>query len=135
VQSTLEEINAAQIPCLTVLNKVDQLPKPDLAQEVASQYENAVAISARTGSGIPQLLQSIEQQLFENFTPIQVRLPYQQGQLISLFHEQGQVQKIEHIRGGVGMVGMIPGRLITRYQPYFASQKPVDSELEEDHDA
>lgn len=135
VQTTLEEINAAQIPCLTVLNKVDLLPDPDLAREMAAQYENAVALSARSGVGIHHLIQSIEQQLFENFTAIQVRLPYQQGQLISLFHEQGQVQKVEHVRGGVWMAGLIPGRLITRFQPYFASPQPADSEAGEDNDA
>ena len=35
--------------------------------------------------------------------PIHVRLPYQQGALISLFHEVGQVERIEHGRGGVVM--------------------------------
>jgi len=135
VQTTLEEINAAQIPCLTVLNKVDLLPDPERAREMAAQYENAVALSARSGVGIQKLMQGIEQQLFENFTAIQVRLPYQQGQLISLFHEQGQVQKVEHVRGGIWMAGLIPGRLITRYQPYFASPQPAESETAEDNDA
>lgn len=135
VQTTLEEINAAQIPCLTVLNKVDLLPDPERAREMAAQYENAVALSARSGVGIQKLMQGIEQQLFENFTAIQVRLPYQQGQLISLFHEQGQVQKVEHVRGGIWMAGLIPGRLITRYQPYFASPQPAESETAEDSDA
>ena len=76
-----------------------------------------------SGAGIPDLIQAIENQLFETFTPIKVRLPYLQGQLISLFHEQGQVTLVEHGRGGVVMHGLIPGRLFTRYQPYLLKDK------------
>ena len=42
-------------------------------------------------------------------------LPYQQGALISLFHESGQVDRIEHVRGGVIMEGRIPGRLASQF--------------------
>jgi GTP-binding protein HflX len=44
-----------------------------------------------------------------------VRLPYQQGALISLFHEAGQVDRIEHTRGSVLMQGRIPGRLLAQF--------------------
>ncbi|HRQ32872.1 MAG TPA: hypothetical protein PLM89_07195 [Anaerolineales bacterium] len=47
--------------------------------------------------------------------PIQVRVPYQQGALISLFHEAGQVERIEHGRGGVTIQGRIPGRLAAQF--------------------
>jgi GTP-binding protein HflX len=54
-----------------------------------------------------------------------VRLPYTEGQLISLFHEQGQVSQIEHGRGGVMMTGLIPGRLVARFKQYFLKEKAV----------
>jgi GTP-binding protein HflX len=53
--------------------------------------------------------------LYETYAPIHVRLPYQQGALISLFHEAGQVERIEHERGGVIMQGRIPGRLLAQF--------------------
>jgi GTP-binding protein HflX len=47
-----------------------------------------------------------------------VSLPYQQGNLISQFHELGQVELSEHIRGGVEIHGKLPGRLVARYRPF-----------------
>jgi hypothetical protein len=38
--------------------------------------------------------------------------------LISLFHEAGQVDLVEHQRGGVIMHGRIPGRLVAQFAPW-----------------
>ncbi len=123
VQETLTELGAAQIPVITVLNKIDRFDDPTSVREQLTEFENAVAISALSGDGIPDLLHAIEQNLFETFQPVLVRLPYQQGQLISLFHEQGQVLKVEHGRGGVLIQGYLPLRLLARYQSFILEEK------------
>ncbi len=125
VTQTLKEIGAGSIPTVTALNKIDQLPDPLSVQQALAEAHDSVAISALTGEGIPALVHTIETQLFEAFTPVTVRLPYQEGQLISLFHEQGQVSHIEHGRGGVLIQGQIPDRLLTRFEPYFS----IDNKL------
>ncbi len=126
VQETLKEINADHIGVITVLNKIDRLDNPEKAQQALAEMENAVAISAINGTGIQELVQAIESQLFETYVEISVRLPYQQGQLISLFHDQGQVQHVVHERGGVLMEGNLPGRLLARFQPYIKkTEEPV----------
>ena len=96
VQQTLKEIEADHIPAITVLNKIDRLADPERAQKALVNFPNAVAISALKGLGISDLLVMVSEQLYETFMPIKVRLPYQQGGLIALFHEQGQVERIEH---------------------------------------
>jgi GTP-binding protein HflX len=118
VQQTLEEIGADHVPVITVLNKIDRLPDPEAARHSVDLFPQAVAISARTGSGIEDLLEHIRRGLFEMFAPITVLLPYQQGQLISLFHENGQVERVEHGRKGVLMQGRIPGRLVAQFKPW-----------------
>jgi GTP-binding protein HflX len=115
VQQTLEELGAHHIPIFTALNKVDRLRDPEAAKEAVRHFSKAVTISALKGKGIDELLQVIKQELYETYTPIHVRLPYQQGALISLFHEAGQVERIEHERGGVVMQGRIPGRLLAQF--------------------
>jgi GTP-binding protein HflX len=119
VTETLKEIQADHIPVVTVLNKIDRLPQPELANEFLSDFPQAVAISALKGLGIDELLQAIERELFESYTPITVQVPYTEGQLISLFHEQGQVTLIEHKRKGVYIQGYIPNRLLARFTPYL----------------
>jgi GTP-binding protein HflX len=119
VHQTLKEINAAGIPTISALNKIDRLTDPQLAVDKMKNYPNAVAISALKQIGVDLLLKRIESELFEHMLPVRVRLPYKEGQLISLFHDQGQVDKVEHGRGGVTMQGYLPGRLMVRFQPYL----------------
>jgi GTP-binding protein HflX len=101
------------------LNKIDRLPDPLAARQALAEYSDSVAISAITREGLPDLVTAIENQLFETYKPVTVRLPYTEGALISMFHEQGQVVRIEHGRGGVLIQGHIPMRLLTRYQPFM----------------
>ena len=93
----------------------------------------ASAVSALEGSGIKDLLQLIREELYESYSPIHVRLPYQQGALISLFHELGQVERVEHERGGMVMQGRIPGRLLAQFVPWHF-QKQIKQEIIEVED-
>ncbi len=118
VHETLEEIEADQVPVITVLNKIDKLADPAAARAAVDKFPQSVAISAATGEGIDRLLSMLRTVLYEAFTPILVRLPYQQGQLISIFHELGQVERMEHERKGVLIQGRIPGRLTAQFKPW-----------------
>jgi len=122
VQETLTLLNANEIPTITVLNKIDKLPDPELAKQMSLEYQDAVAISAKTGVGIDDLLKMIENLLYFNQIPIQVKLPYQQGRLISLFHEKGTVSHTIHKKGGVVLQGKIPSRYLSVFEPYFSTE-------------
>lgn len=118
VLETLEEIEAGHIPMITALNKADQLKDPEKANKVLEDFPKSVAISALKGNGISDLLRLVQAELFEAFDPIAVRLPYKEGALISLFHELGQVDVVEHERGGVVIQGSLPGRLLAQFSPW-----------------
>lgn len=126
VQETLKEIDANHIPMVTALNKSDRLNHPENAREILESFPKSVAISALAGAGITDLLQLVHEELFEAYTAIHVRLPYKEGALISLFHELGLVDRLEHERGGVVMQGRIPGRLLAQFSPWGV--KPKQSE-------
>ena len=132
VQQTLEELGAHHIPVVTALNKMDKLRDPESAREVVSRFSMAVAISGLKGNGISDLLRAIQEALYETYAPILVRLPYQQGALISLFHEAGQVERIEHGRGGVLMQGRIPGRLLAQFKGWQVTNNHHEVEEEEE---
>ena len=131
VQETLDELGANHIPVLTALNKTDLLRDPESAKDAVSGYSKAVTISSLKGTGIKDLLRVIHEELYEKYSPIRVRLPYQQGALISLFHEAGQVELIEHGRGGVFMQGRIPGRLLAQYSSWQVAENHPEPEEEE----
>lgn len=130
VQQTLEEIDAGHVPLITVLNKIDRLPNPEAARHAVDSFPRAVAISALTGEGIDDLLEHIQGGLYETFTPITVMLPYQEGQLISLFHEVGQVEHLDYGRKGILIKGRIPNQLITQFEPWTVKRKSQKISLE-----
>jgi GTP-binding protein HflX len=130
VFDTLEKIKAREIPIITVLNKIDRLSNPTAARDMMEHFPNAVALSALTGEGIGDLLSVLKNTLYESLATIKVRLPYKQGQLIALFHEAGQVDRLEHGRKGVIIQGRIPVRLLAQYKPWTAL--PGDTETDEE---
>ncbi len=131
VQATLDEIGAGHILTVTALNKIDLLSRPELARETVRSYPKAVAISSKRSIGLSELLDLIKQELYERYRPILVRLPYRQGALISLFHETGQVDRLEHERSGVLMEGRIPGRLAAQFSPWEVAADEEESDEEE----
>lgn len=133
VIETLEEIDASRIPVVTVLNKIDKLAEPKAAQEIIADFPHSAAISARTGDGISEMLDMIRKILYENMVPIHVRLPYNQGQLISLFHETGQIDRIKHERSDVLIQGRIPGRLLAQFNAWLVSNNPTQTETQNEN--
>jgi GTP-binding protein HflX len=133
VNATLAEIGAEDLPIITVLNKIDKIQDQEIVQEISNAFDNAVAISALSGEGIRSLLKKIEEELYFNLIPITVLLPYNQGRLISLFHETGKIDELNNLAEGVYIDGSIPGRFFTEYEPFFQSSEPKEL-LETDGD-
>jgi GTP-binding protein HflX len=119
VMQTLKEIEADHIPVVTVLNKIDRLPEPENARQALDLFPSSVAISALTGEGIDDMLELVDRQLYEDFVSVTARLPYREGSLIALFHDQGQVELVEQYHGGTLIRGRLPGRLLARYKPFL----------------
>jgi len=119
VLQTLVEIEAAEIPVLTVLNKIDRLADSKQAVQALENFPGAVAISALNGDGIDILLKKVNEHLFENYSEVEITIPYSEGSLIALFHDIGQVERTEHVETGVKIIGRIPGRLLAQFRPYL----------------
>ncbi len=119
VHQTLEDIKADQIPIIPVLNKIDRLKDPGQAEQTLETFPGAVAVSALRGDGIDGLLDTIKDKLYESYQSISVELPYSEGGLISLFHQEGQVDSVANQYEGVVIQGRIPIRHLTKYRKYI----------------
>jgi GTP-binding protein HflX len=122
VLQTLEDLEADHVPVLTVLNKIDLLPDPASARGSIEGNPDAVAVSALTGEGIDDLMATVKRKLFESYEQVSVRLSYEEGGLQALFHQQGQVERVEHDKNDVIIYGRIPGRLLARFQPFIQTK-------------
>jgi GTP-binding protein HflX len=122
VEEILAELEIDHLPQVVALNKVDLLSEDiNLAEKLAVSGV-AVPISALTGKGLSMLLTAIEAVMEQNLESLTIKLPYQRGDLLSLFHERGQVNSEDHLADGVIVNGRLPDRLI----PYFEEFRLVE---------
>ncbi len=118
VEDTLALLELERLPLIVALNKVDQLDEHVDPIEDLAIGQPVVCVSALTGQGIDDLLQLIEATALSAFAVIRVQLPYKRGDLLSLFHERGQVDSEEHLGDGVVLNGRLPPRLLPYFEPY-----------------
>ena len=125
VMKTLIDIGAGNIPVLTVLNKIDKSEKHEEIKKRYPEYADGILISALKTIGIDHLLSEIDQILFEKYTKITAKIPYKNGKLISLFHQFGKIEKIEHGVGSVLISGSIPGRMIADFERFKTLERTI----------
>jgi len=119
VEEVLREIGAGQKPMLVALNKIDLLSDPEKAQFMATQYQNAVAISALYGKGLNELLAKVEKILMQQMIRVRANIPYAANELVALFHKHGVIERERHRQGGTLIIGKLPPSLVGRFEPYL----------------
>ncbi len=123
VEEVLEEIEAAARPMIVVLNKLDLLPSdiPLQLQGMAAGLPT-VAVSAKDGTGIDALLKCISETLQQQFTPLDVVIPYNRGDLVAQFHQFGTIEQEEFEEGGTHMRGHMPQNHSGPFMAYMQAQ-------------
>ena len=105
VRTVLRDIpNAADIPELIVLNKSDIAPADALVR-LRRAHPNAVAVSAHTGAGIPELREAIAALLPRPAVDVDVVVPYSRGDLVARMHTSGEIDLEEHLPEGTHLRG------------------------------
>lgn len=122
VEDTLAELEVEHLPRVIALNKVDLVGDEDIAPAIHNGKDPTVKVSAMTGYGIDDLLVAVEAVMVRYLEPLQVILPYHRGDLLSLFHERGQVDDEEHLADGIRLRGRLPHRLVPYFLPYSSEQ-------------
>lgn len=118
VMDTLRSIEASEIPIITVYNKIDLLDKAHFDQIRKNAEPCSVFISARKALGMEDLLKEVAEQLLRGFELITAILPYQKGNLVSIFHEKGKVLKLENLEKGIKIHGYLPRQVLGQFSEY-----------------
>jgi GTP-binding protein HflX len=101
VLETIAALGAAEVPMLTVFNKVDALPDRTTADHLVATWPNSVAISAKDGTGIPDLLDAIVKAGKGAMTLVKALVPYDQNALVEACYRFGRVLKKDYRDEGV----------------------------------
>ena len=135
VEEVLEELDAGEKPQLMVFNKLDRLAGDPEAvaqiQDVMRDYPYAVAISAARHIGLDDLRATLDQLLRERMIPVDLTIPYSQGELVALAHTHGFVESEEYTAQGTHLRGRLPVDLAGRYRAYWTNRQapfPLDDD-------
>jgi GTP-binding protein HflX len=90
---------ASEIPEILVLNKVDAAD-PEVVDRMLRREPGAVAISARTGAGLDDLIDRLALALPRPREILEVLLPYGRGDLVSRVHTEGEIASERHTGDG-----------------------------------
>lgn len=117
VDHVLDEIGAGERLTITIFNKIDLLDSGERLG-LASRYPDAVLFSAETGEGLDNLVGRIMKEAAATDVLLSADIPYREGALITLIHEQGSLLREEYLGDGVRIVAKVPVRIAPRIERY-----------------
>ncbi len=125
VDRLILELGAAETPRLEVFNKCDLAPA-----EILPHGEDIVSISARTGAGLPQLLEAIGRRLDTGARRATIHLPYDQGGLLDTLYRESKVEKVDYTET-IDVVAVCTPKTIGRLGPLVEGWKPHKEDWED----
>ncbi|MBM6694736.1 GTPase HflX [Pseudoflavonifractor capillosus] len=125
VDRLILELGAAETPRLEVFNKCDLAPA-----EILPHGEDIVSISARTGAGLPQLLEAIGRRLDTGARRVTIHLPYDQGGLLDTLYRESKVEKVDYTET-IDVVAVCTPKTIGRLGPLVEGWKPHKEDWED----
>jgi GTP-binding protein HflX len=109
VRAVLAEVGAHQVPEVVVINKIDAAD-PEVVARLLRRERSAVAVSARTGEGMEQLLDLVADRLPRPDVEVDVVVPYSRGDVVHRLHNDGEVLDEEHREDGTRIrAKVLPG--------------------------
>ncbi len=95
-EQTLAEIGAEGIPIIYVFNKADLVEIV-----IPASREDRIFMSAKSKIGLEELIQLIEEVLFQDYLECDMLLPYSKGNMLAILKESADVKHIEYEAEGV----------------------------------
>ncbi len=116
VEEVLDNLGAGQTPMILILNKIDLLPAgceplSRIPAGCSEPYLAVVSISATHGIGIQELIQILTQALTAQMDRVAVLVPYNRGDLVSLIHQYGYIERESYSEEGTCIHGRVPHQL------------------------
>ena len=115
VDRLIDQLGAAQTPCIRVFNKCDAY------LGILPHGENIACISARTGEGTQNLLDMISKTLARQNRRAVLHIPYTEGALTELLHRECAVLRTEYLENCVEIEAIIKPEHWGRVSPYAVS--------------
>jgi GTP-binding protein HflX len=119
VREVLTEVDARKLPEIVVLNKADAAD-PFVVERLRRREPRHVVVSARTGQGIPELLEAISDGIPRPTVKLELLIPYDRGDVVSRLHSpDAEILSVEHVENGTKLEVMVREGLAAELEPFL----------------
>ncbi len=115
----LEELGASGKRIVTVLNKVDLLCDEVTLRGLKVHFPDAVFVSVQTGEGLEELLHRMADMLQDRLERVELALPLERTDLLSLLHQTGKVLSVEYQAACARVVASVSPKVLARVKPFL----------------
>lgn len=122
VYQVLRELEVTDKPILTVYNKVDRLRQHEGLRRRLEQTEDSLCVSAKTGEGIPELLETLARLLGQDMTEVVLSIPYGESRLAARLHEDAKVLEENYGETGIQMKVKLKKTLADQLEKYIQKE-------------
>ncbi len=110
-EEVLRELNALEKVTIVIWNKIDLLPDRIVLNRLLRSHVPSVAISAKTGHGLDDLLRMIETHLTASFERAVLRIPYGQFALLETLRQRAKILELHYDETDMKIEALIPSDL------------------------
>lgn len=123
VNNILKELGAASKPIIMVYNKID-LKQDDIhLPQDRQMVKGSVEVSARTGKGINDLLELMDDIVPGKKIKVKICVPYSVGSIVSQIHEKCDVLREEYTQEGTVMNVLVDEVMFGRVKEYIVGSE------------
>lgn len=118
----LGELGASGKPTLYVFNKCDLGAAGLPSIGVPAQHTHTVAVSARTGQGMEQLVEILQQILHQGKRRVTFQIPNNEGGALNILYQNATVEDVEYGAEGMKVVAIVDAKIhgmLKRFDPYW----------------
>ena len=126
VERLITELKADGTPRIDVFNKCDRLEG-----DILPHGEDIVTLSAKTGEGVPLLLDKLRKRLDKGTVRVKLALPYGQGGLVDMLYREAKVEKVEYGES-IEVEALCPPKALGRVREYVTEGWKPEKEFWED---
>jgi GTP-binding protein HflX len=119
VDEVIKEIGAYGKQTLIIFNKLDAFADRDLARTYLEKFPGSVAISARTGEGVNELIPALQNILNSWRLRCRYRVPQSESALLAEVHRVGHVLELRYEGEFAELLAHVPPQLEQKLAPYL----------------
>lgn len=126
VDEVLQQIDAWGKPTILAFNKVDEMGANQRVRQIVEHYPDSVALSAKNGKGLDDLVHEIERMLAGRLQRYRFKIPIGQAHVIADIHRVGSILKERYTGKNAFIEAIVPAVMTSQFASYI-----IDEEVKE----